>query len=1011
MVNLINTHRLAIPRGIREILFSVEKNQRSDEFAGIAARGSGATGKKEMEAQNPPELSDRWVAEPTPGNASAFTPRLLATPESLRNELARARDAAAEFLQDLSPPQPEIRPTIKIAQADWRLEPSERWQLVSLPHYGGPMGKARSWYRAKVTLEESHFGLGALWVCFGGVDYKAAVFFNGELVGTHEGFFSPFEFEVTKSARRGENELLIRVDNDAICMGNSSWGDPRQGDKIYGATGLGWDEPGLGWHHCPPGMGIHRPVRIESRPQLHLHDLFARPLTDEEAIELWVEVFNGTEEPRAVDLEIAIHSQNFSQPSQILRPELPPADAGLNQFRVHVPMPAARRWSPATPWLYRASVSLRVGEAVDCQSRQFGLRTFQLDETLGPDGRRGRFFLNGQMIRLRGANTMGHEQQCVLRGDMAQLVDDILLAKLANLNFLRFTQRPVEPEVYDLCDRLGLMSQTDLPLFAYLRRNQFCEAVRQASEMERLTRGHASCVLASLINEPFPAAWGDKSHRHLTRPELERFFEAASHAIWIENPDRQIKPIDGDYDPPGPGLPDGHCYAGWYNGHGLDLGKLHRGFWLPVLHGWNYACGEFGAEGLEDEDFMRATYPPEWLESAHQPWSPSQIFRAQTGSHYHLWMEPGSSMSEWVRRSQAHQVWVTRLMTEAFRRNNHMVSFAIHLLIDAWPAGWMKTLMDCRRHPKPAYFTFREALAPLAVQLRLDRTTYFSEERLEAEVWLCNDTNAAEENLVLAYQLETNDDVLLSGRTPASTRSGEAVFQGRLGCPLPIVASRQTAQLHLGLLDASGRVVHDTRVEITLFPKMNPGLALAGKALGGSKAKSLADVLNLANGSDVILCDDPKDLAQVHAMAAEGGTALLLEFPPGEYSIAGSLVRFEETGMESRHFVARDPQHPVAQSFQENDFRFWLDPALDRPAPLLNTLFLADETWRAILHTGQGGWGRSWEPALAAAEKPWGKGKIIVCQVTLAGRLINPVTASFLSRLILSKPSDFACSE
>lgn len=54
-------------------------------------------------------------------------------------------------------------------------------------------------------------------------------------------------------------------------------------------------------------------------------------------------------------------------------------------------------------------------------------------------------YLNGEQIRLRGANTMGHLQQCVIKGDTAQLIDDILLAKLCNMNYLRLTQRPVQP--------------------------------------------------------------------------------------------------------------------------------------------------------------------------------------------------------------------------------------------------------------------------------------------------------------------------------------------------------------------------------------------------------------------------------------------------------------------------------------------------------------------------------------------------------------------------------------
>ena len=50
-----------------------------------------------------------------------------------------------------------------------------------------------------------------------------------------------------------------------------------------------------------------------------------------------------------------------------------------------------------------------------------------------------------------------------MRGDIDQLRDDILLAKLCNMNFLRLTQRPVQDEIYKWCDRLGLMTQTDLP--------------------------------------------------------------------------------------------------------------------------------------------------------------------------------------------------------------------------------------------------------------------------------------------------------------------------------------------------------------------------------------------------------------------------------------------------------------------------------------------------------------------------------------------------------------------
>lgn len=337
----------------------------------------------------------------------------------------------APFLRDLSPALPMTRSVIVLKEAEWRLEPAAETQPVTLPHYGGPMGRATAWYQMRVDLTAEHLAAGSLWVCFGGVDYKTAVFFNGQLVGTHEGFFSPFEFEVKRHAREGRNELLVRVENDAICMGNNAWDDSRSGDKIYAATGLGWDEPGLGWHHCPPGMGIHRPVRMETRPVVHLHDLFVRPLPDEEAAEVWIEVFNGGETVCPVTLNLAIHGQNFSCEPILMQQDFPEVGSGLNRLRLRVAMPGALRWSPETPWLYRVQAILNSEQ--DALSSQFGMRTFRLDESPGADGRRGRFLLNGESIRLRGANTMGHEQQCVLHGDLEQLRDDILLAKLANI--------------------------------------------------------------------------------------------------------------------------------------------------------------------------------------------------------------------------------------------------------------------------------------------------------------------------------------------------------------------------------------------------------------------------------------------------------------------------------------------------------------------------------------------------------------------------------------------------
>ena len=251
---------------------------------------------------------------------------------------------------------------------------------------------------------------------------------------------------------------------------------------------------------------------------------------------------------------------------------------GVNYLRIPLDMTGFRWWNPDTPWLYQLQVTVQdeQGNELDAAKQQFGMRSFTMDTVSVP---RGRMYLNGEQIRLRGANTMGHLQQCVIRGDTAQLIDDILLAKLCNMNYLRLTQRPVQPEIYEWFDKLGLLNQTDLPLFGSLRRNLFSEAVKQAEEMERLVRKHPSTIMVSYINERFPNAEGQPQRSFGELAEYERLFTALDQAVLITNPDRVIKAGDGDYDPPSPGLPDSHCYNGWYNGHGLGLGKM-----LSLIH-------------------------------------------------------------------------------------------------------------------------------------------------------------------------------------------------------------------------------------------------------------------------------------------------------------------------------------------------------------------------------------------------------------------------------------------
>lgn len=439
-----------------------------------------------------------------------------------------------------------------------------------------------------------------------------------------------------------------------------------EGDKLYAATGPGWDDSKEGWHHCPAGMGIYNSVRFEVRNRLNITDLFVR-LKDNGA-ELWVEVENADYKDKYIELNVSIYGQNFNETvienyryipetvktvgrgdslteamvkDQIGKGITMPLKHGKNIFKIFVEMLNAKKWELDSPYLYQAQVGVVYnGETEDCVKQQFGVRSFIQDTENKP---KGMFYLNGRKIRLRGANTMGFEQQDVMRGDIDQLIDDILLAKLCNMNFLRLTQRPVQDTIYEYFDRLGLMTQSDLPLFGCMRRTKLCEGVRQAEEMERLVRKHPCNVIVSYINEPFPNA-NNEPHRHLNREELESFFTMCDIAVHMQNPDRVIKHVDGDYDPPAEGMPDNHCYPMWYNGHGIDIGRLNKDYWLSVKPDWYYGCGEYGAEGLDFAEVMREEYPKEWME---ETFNPKNIVRAQTGDFHYFFYDTPDTLDEW----------------------------------------------------------------------------------------------------------------------------------------------------------------------------------------------------------------------------------------------------------------------------------------------------------------------------------------------------------------------------
>lgn len=913
------------------------------------------------------------------GNGDSFSPyKKPGSRADLEQSLNKLRQQYASFLRNCAPVQQPIEKIYSITEFVFTNHEGKE-QPVTIPHYGGPAKRCTVSYRADFELED--YTEQSVYICFKGVDYIASVFVNDIYVGSHEGFFSPFEFHITHAVKQGKNTLKVVVENDLTLKDG--------GEKVYAATGLGWDDSETGWHHCPPGVGIYNSVTVEVRAPQHITDVFARFQSGQG--EFWVECNSEDYAAKNVSFLYSVYGKNFEQtvvedeyfaPATIIaagvsdtlteaqllaQGRLGKAEPlqlmhGFNRFVIPFTLQSPKIWRQDQPYLYTVTVKLLVnGEIKSVKSRTFGIRSFTQDVNSVP---KGKFYLNGEEIKLFGANTMGFEQQDIMKGDFTRLLNDLLLAKLCNMNFLRITQRPVQEELYDYCDMLGLLIQTDLPLFGVIRINKLNEVLRQVTEMEKLVRSHPCCVLNSYINEPFPNAH-NKPHRMLNRKQLLQFFNMADNLVHMENPDRVIKHIDGDYDPPNALLPDNHCYTMWYNGHGMDLGRLHKGYWLGIKPGWHCGCGEFGAEGLEDISVMQKYYPKEWL---REPFDPHNIRCSQTGEFHGFFYETPAGIEEWIAASQKHQAFAVKIMTSAFRRNPYMNTFALHLFIDAFPSGWMKTIMDCDRNPKQAFFTYMDCLSPVFCNLRSDRFTYFENETAVLEAYLCNETK--QKITHLRYFVADEEHILYS----ACTGVENGVSQGTVTFTMPKVSQRKTIYVYMGAF-AGDRLVHYAKEPFTVFPY---------EALCGPKFINITEY--------------EKNRAQYDQAVKAGETLYISPLLQGKYTIAEKEITVTGCQMSPLYTVSRDTGHSWTRDLLPNDFAYCYDSVKDRLAPLIYATFSAEGIESVLLSTNRCD-GRCFTPQYACGTYRYGKGMVVLCQVELENKEKNPVIVKFLNHM------------
>jgi hypothetical protein len=328
---------------------------------------------------------------------------------------------------------------------------------------------------------------------FGGfVDYLAEVWLNGEYLGGYEGGEGPFDLDAHGALRPGDNWLAVRVLNPT--------NEPIDGyvlrevphrNKVIPYI------PGSGFNYG----GIMLPVELRAVSPVRVIDLFARPDVRSGRVPVTVTLANDSGQTMPCRLSAAVGPANTEGPTAQASTEVELNLApGRQSCELVLQVLRPRLWNLDDPYLYRVTVELQAGldgaEHEDSYAVRCGFREFRVE--------RGFFRLNGKRVFLRSTHTGNHVPFGQLAPVDPDLVRrDVLNAKAAGFNMVRFICGMAWPEQLDFCDELGLLVYEEcMASWCLVDSPAMGERFdRNTGAMVRRDRNHPSVAVWGLLNE------------------------------------------------------------------------------------------------------------------------------------------------------------------------------------------------------------------------------------------------------------------------------------------------------------------------------------------------------------------------------------------------------------------------------------------------------------------------------------------------------------------------------
>lgn len=420
-------------------------------------------------------------------------------------------------------------------------------QLPELKYYEGSVWYIRH-FSQDVKVGERYF------LYFAGVSSRCDVYLNGKLITSHEGAFTPFQAEVTKDIKQGDNLLVLKVNNQ------------RRKDAIP-AMSFDW------WNYG----GITRDVMLVSLPNTFLSDYFIR-----------LDKYNSKELLVDVSLSQPIGGKKIivSIPEAGIKMNLTTGADGTASARLKTTK--LRRWSPENPKTYNVNITT----SSDTVSEHIGFRNINVDKE--------EVLLNGRPVFLR--STSFHEEIAGRMGRATSHADAVALvseAKALGCNMVRLAHYQQNEYIVREAEKQGLMLWQEIPVWQAIDFNNdstLAKACRMLQETIRRDRNRCAGCFWGVANETKNTEARNKFLTRLLQAgkdiDTTRLFVAAFDIAYFNRQRDEFTMHDDFY--PLLDVVGINKYMGWYAQWPKD----------PSLLKWNVARGkplfisEFGGEAL-----------------------------------------------------------------------------------------------------------------------------------------------------------------------------------------------------------------------------------------------------------------------------------------------------------------------------------------------------------------------------------------------------------------------------